>query len=354
MGGECSGQSYSGRQDRLDLDAGCYSIANCFFADLTTDAGGGAIHFKDSNSERKAEISQTTFLRCCSTGGGWQRGGAIFSEDEELEVRESCAVECKADDLGSFAELWETGSQNRLSCVSCVKCASEEGGIGTVNCAADTTLEVKAMNFTECIAAAEGSALSAGRGLQEPTTEVLFTSVYVTCVCCGIGSVFHSHRNLGDASSISFSNFYGNSASAGVLCVSNGIGLLVSNCIFRDSEGPDVVMAGTIITQCQISNCVFSGEFPSSSYAIDGGGNAASSLTLSHAISFVNTELCPTASPTASPFPSFTPSVTQSHTANSSKVFTFTTFFPWVPRPIPLHSLRRDRFIPLPHFSSEG
>jgi hypothetical protein len=127
--------------------------------------------------------------------------------------------------------------------------------------------------------------------------------VYITCVGNGVGTVIHSSQSSGNANSISFSNFYDNSVSGGVLCCSGGIGLSISDCIFRSSgdpaTAPAIAIVGSFTRPFSISKCVFSGGPPSSEWASLDSANVFDSLTLSHAISFSHSLLCPTASPTA-------------------------------------------------------
>jgi hypothetical protein len=301
MGTECSVHDYSGPQPkRLNLEADCYRFTDCLFEDLSGSANGGAILLGDTDDfSTSASITRTTFHRCCATGSGGQRGGAIFSESQELEILQSCVVGCRADLLGGFVDIWETDCQNRFTGVSCVACGQPGIGDGTVNCGSNLRLSLDTMNFTNCAAVAEGSALKAGM------TNVQFTMVYITCVGNGVGTVIHSSQSSGTASSVSMSNFYDNSASGGVLCCSGGIGLSVSDCIFRSSgdpataPAPAIVIVGSFSRPFSISKCVFSGAPPSSEWASLDSANVFDSLTLSHAISFSHSLLCPTASPTA-------------------------------------------------------
>jgi hypothetical protein len=302
MGGDnsCTEQRYTGTQTkRLDLSPSCYYFTDCFFSGLTTTEGGAALHFQDNTDG--VSISRTTFHLCCSANNGVQRGGAIFAEVKQFEASATCVAACAAEGLGSFANLWQGDAETRFAGVSCVSCAATQPGYGTINSESKLQIALQTMNFTDCVATSEGSALSAGRNQGGSRQDTRFTSIYVTCVDCRGGSVFHSSQGSGNQNSISDSNFYNNSVSIGVICAANGIGLSVSNCIFRDSNGPEITMEGSTGTQFVISNCVFSGWFSWSSSAIDGGGNVFSSLTLSHVIALSHTGFCPTLSPTRTP-----------------------------------------------------
>jgi hypothetical protein len=113
--------------------------------------------------------------------------------------------------------------------------------------------------------------------------------------------------------SFDYCNFYANNLVDGVL-VSVGYGMAVDNCIFRDNIKDIAMTEQRSTNKFNITNCVFSGLFPSESLWFSfGSNNQQNAITMSFVIvGVISQEYCPTNSPTASSSISHTPTGTSS------------------------------------------
>jgi hypothetical protein len=267
----------------------CWIIVDCVFFFLRGSMGGA---FRASG-EGHLRVIDSTFFSCSG-----DMGGAISFYAGELDVTGSCFSNCSADYEGS-AIIAEGPSLIReflaINTSTFVRCDSRYATL-----LAEIPPDCDTLNFTHCSAWMSGSVVWT---LSEITS---FSFTYGTVSQCN--STRHFEFRCYGIAMISYCNFYSNyvagvsSSYALIVPLASGT-TEVSFCIFSDN-GKE--FGGISSNQFRVQNCVFSGDLPTISY-IATTGNSIQASTASHAISHLDTYLCPAPRDATRPPPSKTP-----------------------------------------------
>jgi hypothetical protein len=169
----------------------------------------------------------------------------------------------------------------------------------------DCGLTQNEVNATRCYSRDGGSAFAVYDTSTSYATEIVITSFLTIVDCSGNAAVYNYRKKPSGSTilytSISFSNFYNNSVTSGVV-YGNTQGVNLTSCVFFGNQ-KDVGFS-SVGSKCVINKCVFSKALPSSSH-FSGANNIPNSITASISIQQFDNENCvlviqPTASATQS------------------------------------------------------
>jgi len=303
---ECT--TYNAQTARLVVDsAGCVIISNSFFYNLES-ADAGAVWLKSSVTS--SSTSLTSFVSCravCDLNKAVY-GGGMRLDCPVNEISLCCSKSCRAEDgvlttddyvdrNGGFVHV-EAGSSHSFAQTTIVDAYARRRG--SINFQGVCTFALVGLNFTGCTAYSTGSAFTVMNASSQ------FTASFLTVV--GSGGVTCIDSYCATSPDVSYCNFYGNALTGsqdyGVL-YAHSWGLRVDGCIFNGNSPRDIIMkaekqTGNIEQKFLLTNCAFSGGFPSAAYASSDSSCNANVETASHFIGHMNTYHCPGVTPTSS------------------------------------------------------
>jgi hypothetical protein len=180
-------------------------------------------------------------------------------------------------------EVWEEGSITTVQETSVLASTNTNYGYGTINEEIPETVNLLNSNFTANFAADEGSVINAGRGSTGSSLSGNFTAQYLNCVANGDYSIMNSLGS--DSPYVHHCNFYGNTATDGVLDASRDYGFTVESCIFSGTITGADIRCSSVTRKFTVTDCWFSGALPYSSDCNFVSGNqvgVTASLPITH------------------------------------------------------------------------
>jgi hypothetical protein len=272
-------------------------MIDCIFVSLKSAVNGSSVFF-EVRSEN-VSISSSSFLNCSTSGAG----GACFLSCKNCNFSFNCVDGCSAVTLGNG--IYFSGSGVRLiERIGFSRSSPTEakGCLGGFHYDSDSTTNLSSVNFTFCYSEYY-PCVSAVNANNEGVHTVAFTGRYLNVFRNSGARGFYRANDMGvNGWYLWNSNFYNNSITDGVLGSSSvGQGMMIDSCIFFGNT-VDIGFLGSSLNNAykfRLTNCVFSGPFPSSSFA-SSSGCKSSSVAASQAISV---RLCPTYSASASRTP---------------------------------------------------
>jgi hypothetical protein len=289
---------------RFSLASGCLTVTACLFESLSSSEQGGAIYVDSENDQ--VSITSTAFVSCAST----KQGGACSLFQQTQTIERCCFFNCSASAGHALYLSILNSGQLVMRATTFFACASSVAGThGTVsfkvghNTATDSS--VGPVNFTGCEVAANGAAFDA------PADYVgALKWKYGLATKCKGSSIFFASRDNANVESV---DFYGNTASLGVICTGGAKGISVSYAYFVE-DSPLAYCTNSGNGMIQFQGCLFSGAAPSSYAQIGAIANCANTIGTSRTYTGFDTWWCAvtavlpplSATPVATPSERFT------------------------------------------------
>jgi hypothetical protein len=210
-----------------------------------------------------------------------------------------CSVGCSSTGDAGFALATQTNLLHSFSQVAIVSARATEGPLnrgfpewsasGTISLDYYCTAILDSLNFTSCFASTYGSAVHLA--LEPAEWSASFLTLFNGTGGTGEPDAIDLLDST-DFAHLSYSNFYGNRIHTLIYSRQNGIN--VDSSLFSGNDCTHEICVGQRWYLGTLTNCVFSGSFPSTNaIVIAGSRNFANSITASWFIACVNTELCP-------------------------------------------------------------
>jgi hypothetical protein len=260
----------------------CHVFAHCVFAAIHSSAEGGAV-FCALSADASAALAHCAFA-CCSSAAG---GGAVAVAGCALAAADCCARSCFTWDGAPGQCLSASSPALALRFASVCECGSARAAaLGSVYAAAGTPLALAHVNFTACrvrvdAQPSDGAAVYAAGG-----GPARAACAYATLLGNAGRTVAHADARAN--ASYACANVVNNTCRLNLLYQSAQGSETIERCVFvanRATDGALGITRGSV----RMIACVLDFE-PAAPAA---AGAVCNSVTATHALWNVDTELCP-------------------------------------------------------------